>query len=307
MFAFNWLKLLVKDKSLLNLHVKRIWLLFYDMCMNEEVRTILALTPTDGGLLCLLRGTYVFFCVLVIKALEDLERKTIDSITPQVSPSKRKSVHVAEEEEEDAEGDSDNNNNNDGEGYNTRYKGVKRVKVHGHSPERMEPKPKRKVGRPRKSEGDVGVVEVRKRGRPRTSGVGGDQIKVSKGKGKSMENGDAAAAVGGEVVTVSRPRGRPRKVVAESNGVPEKKPLQSANNAPVSKDSAREVFDGIVLVKRSANRTEEEGGVGDGDGEVANDEGDGSEEDAVIAAVNGDDAQGDLSSLGGSNKGENNL
>jgi AT hook motif len=259
---------------------------------------------------------------LVLKALEDVERKTNDSTSTlhqQASPSKRKSVHVAEEEEEeeedgDGEGDSDyNDDKNGGEGYNTRYKGVKRVKVHGFSQERMEPKPKRKVGRPRKSEGgDVVVVEGRKRGRPRTSGVGvggggGEQIKVSKGKGKSLENGDAAAAVVvGEVVSVSkRPRGRPRKVVPESNGVPEKKPLQSANSAPLSKDSAKEVFDGIVLVKRNTNRTEDAVGDDDngGGGELANDERDGSE-DAVIAAVNGDDAQGELSSLGGSNKGE---
>ena len=273
-----------------------------------------------------------YFAGLVITALEDVERKIIDSITlQQASPSKRKSVHVdedddhdEEEEEEDAGDDSDNINKNGGEGYNTRYKGVKRVKVHGFSPERNDPKPKRKVGRPRRSvvvpavvEGDAVVVEARKRGRPRLSGVGaggGETIKVSKGKRKSLENGDAAAAadvVTGEVV-ISRPRGRPRKkkIVIETNGngVPEKKPLHSANNAPVSKDSAREVFDGVVLVKRNKNRTEEAVGDVDGDGEVLNnDERDGSEEDAVIAVVNGDDAQGDLSSLGGSNKGENNF
>ena len=144
----------------------------------------------------------------------------------------------------------------------------------------------------------MAVEGRRKRGRPRTSGVGGvEQIKVSKGKGKSLENGDVL----GEVVVPKR-RGRPRKVVTESNASPEKKPLQSAN-APVSKDSAREVFDGIVLVKRNASRTED--AVGDNDvGKAANDERNGSE-DAVIAAVNGDDALGDLSSLGGSNKGEN--
>ena len=244
-----------------------------------------------------------------MKALEDVPRKTIDS-SPQASPSKRKIVHVDDDEdddgdnyeEEDAEGDSD-----DDKGYNTRYKGVKRVKVHGFSPERQEPKPKRKVGRPRKSapEGDVVAVERRKRGRPRTTtSVGGEQIKVSKGKGKALENGDAAGEV---VMTPSiskRPRGRPRKVVttttAESNGSP-KKPLHSANNAPMSKDSGREVFDGIVLMKRNKNWKEGEA-VGDDHGdEVLNDER--CEEDAVLAAVNGD-AQGDLSSLGGSNKGE---
>jgi hypothetical protein len=254
-----------------------------------------------------------------MKALEDVEppptRKTIDS-TPHASPSKRKSFHVDvvdddddgdNYEEDDVEDDSDDNNKN-GEGYyNTRYKGVKRVKVHGFSQERQEPKPKRKVGRPRKSapEGDVEVVERRKRGRPRTSSVGGEQqIKVSKGKRKSLENGDAA--VGEVTMTPSiskRGRGRPRKIVtAESNGTA-KKPLHSAN-APMSKDSGREVFDGIVLVKRNKNRKEEEAVGDDHGGEAPNDEVDGSE-DTVLAAVNGD-AQGDLSSLGGSNKGVKN-
>ena len=238
--------------------------------------------------------------------MEDVEtsKKIIDS-TLQASPSKRKSVHVDDDDddydkEENADDDSDNDNKN---GYNTRYKGIKRVKVDGFSPEHVEPKPKRKVGRPRKSApvGDAVVVERRKRGRPRLS-VGGDQIKVSKGKGKSLENGSAAV---GDVV-ISRPRGRPRKVVAESNGVPKegpaKKPLHSAN-APMSKDSGREVFDGIVLVKRNKNRKDEDS-VGDDQehGEAPNEERNGSE-DAVVAAVNGD-AQGDLSSLGGSNKGE---
>lgn len=249
--------------------------------------------------------------------MEDVEppRKIIESATPlqRASPSKRKSVHVhddddddydEDDEEEDAAGDDPDKDG--GEGYNTRYKGVKRVKVHGYSPEPMGPKPKRKVGRPRKSavEGDV-VVEGRKRGRPRIPrmSVGGDQIKVSKGKRKSLENGDANA---GEVI--SRPRGRPRKKLAtETNGVVVPKDgsgKKSRQNAPMSKDSGREVFDGILLVKRNKDR-KEGGAVGDHHhgGALNDDERDGSEEDAVVAAVNGD-AQGDLSSLGGSNKGE---
>ena len=249
--------------------------------------------------------------------MEDVEppRKTNDSILQQLaSPSKRKSAPVDDDDddyddEHDAAEDNFDNKNGNGEGYNTRYKGVKRVRVHGFSPEPMEPKPRRKIGRPRKSvpEGEVVAVEGRKRGRPRTTSLGGDQIKVSKGKGKSLENGDAAV---GEVmiasVSGSRPRGRPRTIV--SNGVPKdgsaKKPRHSTD-APMSKDSGREVFDGIVLVKRNKNRKEEEAvGGRDGEGEAPNDERDGSEEDAVIAAVNGGDAQGDLSSLGGSNKGE---
>lgn len=236
---------------------------------------------------------------IVIKALEDVEPPR----TPQhASPSKRKSVLVVDDddydEEEDAEGDDDDDNKNGGEGYNTRYKGVKRVKVRGYSPEPVVLKPKRKVGRPRKnvSEGEV-VVEGRKRGRPRMS-VGGEQIKVSKGKRKSLENGGDGV---GEVI--SRPRGRPRKKVAtESNGVvvaKEGSPKKPRQSAPMSKDSGREVFDGILLVKRNKNRE----GEAVGGGALNDDERDGSEENAVIAAVNGD-TQGDLSSLGGSNKGE---
>lgn len=251
--------------------------------------------------------------MLVIKALEDVElpRKTVVTSTAlQATSSKRKSARVGDDDYDDddgeyAEGDSDSKN---GEGYNTRYKGVKRVKVHG---ERPEPQQKRRVGRPRKSVASEGGVEGegrRKRGRPRkdrSSVVEGEQIKVSssKGKRKSLKNRDA---VMGEVIpSISkRPRGRPRKNASGVVGSA-KIPLQStsANGAPKSKDSAREVFDGIVLVKRNKNQTEE--GVGD-DGEGPNEERDGSEENAVIAAVNGD-AQGDLSSLGGSNKGENNF
>lgn len=245
----------------------------------------------------------MFFLFLVIKALEDVEssRKTnVASSTLPATPSKRKNVPVDDDDydEEDAENDSDSKN---GEGYNTRYKGIKRVRVHG---ERPEPTPRRRAGRPRKSvsEGGVVVEGRRKRGRPRKDGstvVGGEQIKISKGKGKSLVNGDDAAVVGEMVPSISRPRGRPRKNVTGVASA--KKPLQSAsaNAAPKSKDSAREVFDGILLVKRNKNQAED-----DYDGEGPNDERDGSEEDAVIAVVNGDDAQGDLSSLGGSNKGE---
>ena len=221
------------------------------------------------------------------------------------SPSKRKGAPVDDDYgggDEDAGDDSDSKN---GEGYNTRYKGVKRVKVHE---ERPESQLKRRLSRPRKSVSDGGVVvEGRKRGRPRkdaSSVVGGEQIKVSsKGKGKYLENGDAVVA--GEVIpSISRGRGRPRKVV--TGVVSAKKPLQSssANAAPKSKDSGREIFDGIVLVKRNKNQQEDAvgGDDHDRDGEVLNG-GRGGSEDAVLAVVNGD-AQGDLSSLGGSNKGD---
>jgi hypothetical protein len=252
-----------------------------------------------------------FIVFIVVKALEDVEppKKIIVSAPPPQAATRSKRKSFAVDGDEDAEGDSDNDN---GEGYNTRYKGVKRVRVHGYSPEPPEVKPKRKVVRPRKS---ASAVEGRKRGRPRKDVLTlGEQIKVSKRKAKSLENGDTV---------ISRPIGRLRKVVAVSNGVPEsaKKPRQSVN-APKSMDNGREIFDGIVLVKRSKNGKEkavgdDDGdgdgdrdgdgdGDGEGDGEAPNDERDGTEEDAVLAAVNGD-AQGELSSLGGSNKGEDKI
>jgi len=244
----------------------------------------------------------------VRKALEDVEppktTKRPVSSNQQATPSKRKNPSV--DGEEDAEGESDNE---DVEGYNTRYKGVKRVKVHGPTPEPPEPKPRRKIGRPRKSlpvTGSAGVVEVRKRGRPpKNVSV---EIRVSKGKGKPL--GDVVV-VGEAIPSISRPRGRPRKNLIVNGGAPKsgpaKKPLQSTSaNAPKSKDSGKEVFDGIVLVKRSKNGKEkavgdDEGNTGGEEPTVNNDEGDGDEEDAVLAAVNGD-VNGDLSSLGGSNK-----
>lgn len=246
----------------------------------------------------------------VLEALEDLEPpKKIIVSSP--THSKRK-IPPVDGDDEDAEGDSDNE---DTEGYNTRYKGVKRVKVDGFSPEPMAAKPRRRVSRPRKSAPEGSAVEGRKRGRPRKdASTLGDQIKVSKRKETPLENGDAA----GEVISsISRSRGRPRKVVASSNGVQAsaQKPRQSTKtNAPKSKDSGREVFDGIVLVKRSKNEKEKGVEVDHGDdlgGEAPNDKGDGSGEDAVPAVANGvaqgddaqgDDARGDLSSLGGSNK-----
>jgi len=219
----------------------------------------------------------------VLKALQDVEppKKTIIS-TPQATPSKRKSFVDGEE---DAEGDSDVENE---EGYNTRYKGVKRVKVHGPSPEPQLPKPKRA----RKSVSTGSAVDGRKRGRPRKNVSSADEaIKVSKGKGRPLENGEADGQV---LPSISRPRGRPRKNVDKV--LPARKPRRSSDaNAPKSKDSARAVFDGILLVKRP-----------NGKGKAVEDDqavltGNDSEEDAVVAVVNGD-AHGDLSSLGGSNK-----
>ncbi|KAF8803959.1 hypothetical protein BYT27DRAFT_7301573 [Phlegmacium glaucopus] len=254
-------------------------------------------------------GKHIF-----LKALQDVEPpKTIKrplGSTQPATPSKRKSPPV--DGEQDAEGDSDNEGE---EGYNTRYKGVKRVKVHGPTPEPSAPKPRRKVSRPRKSGVSVGsAVEGRKRGRPRKNvSISAEQIKVSRGKGKPLENNEAA---GEAIPSISRPRGRPRKIVTGNGGTPKrgrpKKLRQSVSaNAPKSKDSGREVFDGIVLVKRNKNGKEkavedDEGEVANNDGEGLtgnNDDADGFEEDAVLAVVNGD-AQGDLSSLGGSNKGE---
>ena len=239
---------------------------------------------------CLLGQLLLF--PLVLKALQDVEPpKKTNVLTPQATPSKRKSS-VDGEEDADLENE---------EGYNTRYKGVKRVKVHGPSPEPQLSKPKRKVSRPIVS--ITSAVEGRKRGRPRNNVSSADEtIKVSKRKGRrSLENGEAEGQV---LPSISKSRGRPRKNV---NRVLARK-LRRSTDAPKSKDSARAVFDGILLVKRQNGKGKDDQGdhAGNVNGEVPtgnNGERDNSEEDAVVAAVNGD-AQGDLSSLGGSNKGE---
>jgi len=131
--------------------------------------------------------------------------------------------------------------------YNTRYKGVKRVKVRADPPEKAP----RKVGRPR----------GRKSAQPKAHHPNDDS--------------DAAeASASDHPKPVKRARGRPRKSAASG---------QSENVKPASK----QVFAGVVLEKRhSTNQTVNEPpveeGDEDGDGEVEEDL-----EDLVLTAING--------------------
>jgi hypothetical protein len=164
--------------------------------------------------------------------------------TPKSSPRKRKISNVGKDTEgndvEEGEDPSD-------EAYNTRYKGVKRVKVHADPPEKST----RKVGRPR--------------GRPRKSA----QSIVH----HPNDDSDAEASASDHPKPVKRGRGRPRKSAVSG----------SENVKPASK----QVFAGVVLEKRhSTNQPVSElpveEGEEDGDGEV--EEG---LEDLVLTAING--------------------
>lgn len=150
-----------------------------------------------------------------------------------------------------------------GETYNTRYKGVKRVKVRADPPEKSP----RKVGRPR--------------GRPRKSA----QPIVHH---PNDDSDTAEASASDHPKSVKRTRGRPRKSAVSG----------SENVKPASK----QVFAGVFLEKRHptnqpVSEPQVEEGEEDGDGEV--EEG---LEDLVLTAINGNGNE-DLSSLGGSNKG----
>jgi hypothetical protein len=132
-------------------------------------------------------------------------------------------------------------------------------------------------GEPGKAEAQEGATSKRGRGRPRKS-----DPKPPRAKPKPKPE-PAAPAVDAEGNPVKRGRGRPKK--------------NADATAPPSK--SKEVFDGVHLQKRKTDAKEESGaadGTADGEGE---------EEDAVLAAVNG--GRGGLgdgaSSLGGSNKG----
>ncbi|KAJ3507146.1 hypothetical protein NLJ89_g6471 [Agrocybe chaxingu] len=125
--------------------------------------------------------------------------------------------------------------------------------------------------------GESASAPTRGRGRPRKSG------------GETKKGPKAAASTPKKKATgdeePKRGRGRPRK-----SG-----PSESAgkSTAPESK-SGRQVLVGVVLTKRTLTRVDADADA-EGDDEAM-------EEDAVVAAVNGA-MHGDLSSLGGSNKG----
>ncbi|KIM44271.1 hypothetical protein M413DRAFT_443290 [Hebeloma cylindrosporum] len=181
--------------------------------------------------------------------------------TPKSSPRKRRISHARR----DTDG---NDTNEDGEEepsdetYNTRYKGVKRVKVRADPPVKSSRSP-RKAARPR--------------GRPRKSAQATDD--------NDDDDAEEEATASDQPPAVKRGRGRPKK---------------SGASESVKPPSQRQVFDGVVLEKRntpaqpaSAPSPAEEGEE-DGDGEME-------EEDLTLAAINGNGNE-DLSSLGGSNK-----
>ena len=95
------------------------------------VKGLFALALTDW---CLLGQLLLF--PLVLKSLQDVEPpKKTNVLMLQATPSKYKSSVNGEE-------DMDLKNK---EGYNTHYKGLKHIKVHGPSSEPQLPKPKRKL------------------------------------------------------------------------------------------------------------------------------------------------------------------
>jgi len=171
------------------------------------------------------------------------------------------------------------------ETYNTRYKGVKRVKVRADPPEKFS-RSAAKVGRPR--------------GRPPKSALSTTPSSI---KAKAA----LAPSTSAPTSAVKRGRGRPRKSdpptpLKRGRGRPRKSAVsEEAGDANLT--SPKQVFDGVVLQKRNANHqvvgeAPAEEGDEDGEGEVD----DQSSEDVVLAAINGTGKE-DLSSLGGSNKG----
>ncbi|CAA7258854.1 unnamed protein product [Cyclocybe aegerita] len=204
-----------------------------------------------------------------LKAVDFTTHRTTEDKEPVRTPSKRKSSRLGEKEEDNEEG------------YNTRFKGVKRVRVGPPTPE-PSTRPKSRSPRKRKQpdnkdqdNSESASAPARGRGRPRKS------VAETKKSPKAAASTPKKATEGEEP---KRGRGRPRK-----SG-----PSESAgkSTAPESK-SGRQVLVGVVLTKRTLARVDADADA-EGDDEAI-------EEDAVVAAVNGA-VNGDLSSLGGSNK-----
>lgn len=97
-------------------------------------------------------------------------------------------------------------------GYNTRHKGVKRVRVSDPGPgsSTLSAPVKRGRGRPRKS--DTSVLLKRGRGRPRKSeSVAAASAPVKRGRGRPRKSDAPTVSAKGPKVIVKRGRGRPRK------------------------------------------------------------------------------------------------
>ncbi|KAF5319321.1 hypothetical protein D9619_008656 [Psilocybe cf. subviscida] len=137
------------------------------------------------------------------KAAQTLQEsiKNGEKVQRTASPAKRKAEAAEEEDEEGADG------------YNTRYKGVKRVKVRAATPERTRtPRNKQTVSAAASTGGaesaSVGPSVKRGRGRPRKSiPTGDDKQTVS----AAASAGGAESASAGPLV--KRGRGRPRKSI----------------------------------------------------------------------------------------------
>jgi len=211
-------------------------------------------------------------------AAKNLPPRKSNAATPKSTPQKRR-ISVVDPDMDGDYTEEDIDDRTD-ETYNTRYKGVKRVKVRADPPEKSS-RPPAKIGRPR--------------GRPPKSALSSS----IKAKG-ALEPSTSAP-----ISAVKRGRGRPRNSdpptpIKRRRGRPSKSAVSGeAGNANLT--SPKQVFDGVVLHKRKANQqvvgeAPAEEGDEDGEGEV-----DDESEDVVLAAINGTGKE-DLSSLGGSNK-----
>jgi len=97
-------------------------------------------------------------------------------------------------------------------GYNTRHKGVKRVRVSDPGPglSSISASVKRGRGRPRKS--DTSVLLKRGRGRPRKSeSLATASAPVKRGRGRPRKSDAPTVSAKGPKVIVKRGRGRPKK------------------------------------------------------------------------------------------------
>lgn len=101
--------------------------------------------------------------------------------------------------------------------YNTRFKGVKRVKMEREGPDSVEHTPKRRRRRPKKREAEANPAHA--------SGSTLDQQQSAK-----------------------RRRGRPRKYPASESVSPHKNSISSAGGPPDSR--GKQIFDGVVLQQR---------------------------------------------------------
>jgi len=170
-----------------------------------------------------------------------------DVLNDAPNGAKRSAEDEDEDEDADADADEDAHGEIDEEeelivmssnlAYNTRFKGVKRVKMEREGPEVVDRPPQRRRGRPRKS-APAALIET--------------------GTKKSGSTAAAAQASGSMVdpqQPVKRGRGRPRKNPIPP--APETPHKSSPTNSPSSKKSGgppdsrgRQIFDGVVLPQR---------------------------------------------------------